>query len=77
MGTHEKMYVPIWIIVGFQQRDREDSQNLDNDTLCRLPITTAQCIISTEKYPDSANFLNYDDDLYYQGYGLIKEGFKA
>ena len=77
LATHENMNVPIWNIVGFQQRDRQDSQNLANDTFCRLPTTSAQCIISTEEYPDSAIFLNYDDDDYNQGYGLIKEAFKA
>ena len=77
LGTHENMNVPIWIIIGFQQIDRPDSQNLANDTFCRLPITSAQCIISTEKYPDSSILLNYDDDDYNQGYGLIKEAFKA
>ena len=75
LGTHENMNVPIWIIVGFQQRDRQDSQNLANDTFYRLPITSAQCIFSTEKYPDSAILLNYDDDDFNQGYGLIKEDF--
>ena len=77
LGTHENMNVPIWIIVGFQQRDRQDSQTLVNDSFCRLLITSAQCVISTEKYPDSAVFLSYDDDDFNQGYGLIKEAFKA
>ena len=77
LGTHENMNVPIWVFVGFQQRDRQDSQNLANDTFCRLPITSAQCIFSTDKYPDSAIFLNYDDGKYNQGYGLIKEAFKS
>ena len=36
LGTHENMNVPIWIIVGFQQIDRQDSQNLTNDTFCRF-----------------------------------------
>ena len=77
LGTHENKNVPIWVIVGFQQRDGQDSQNLANDTFCRLHITSAQCIISTEKCPDSAILLNYDDDDYSQGYGLMKEAFKA
>ena len=42
-----------------------------------MPVTSAQCIIGTEKYPDSAILLNYDDDDYSQGYGQIKEEFKA
>ena len=31
-GTQEDINVPIWITVGFPQRDRHDSQNLKNDT---------------------------------------------
>ena len=77
LGTHENMNVTIWITVGFQQRDRQDTQNLANDIFCRLPITSAQCIISTEKNPDSAILLIYDNDDFNQGYGLEKEAFKA
>ena len=32
MGTQEGIDVPIWIIVGFQQCDRQHDQNLNNDT---------------------------------------------
>ena len=31
LGSQENMNVPIWIIIGFQQQDRQDSQNLNND----------------------------------------------
>ena len=64
------------IIIGFQQSDRQHDQNLNNDTFHRPPVTSAQCIIGTEKYPDSAILLNYNDDDYSQGYGLIKQAFK-
>ena len=77
LGSRENMNVPIWIIIGFQQRDRQDSQNLNNDTFCRLPVVSAQCIIGTEKYPDVGILLNYDDDDYSQGYHQIKEAFRA
>ena len=77
LGSQENMNVPIWIIIGFQQQDRQDSQNLNNDTLCRLPVVSAQCIIGTEKYPDASILLNYDDDDYSQGYHQIKEAFRA
>ena len=77
LGTHENMNVSMGNIVGFQQRDRQYSQNLANDTFCRLTITNAQCNISTEKYPDSAVLLNYDDDDYSQGYGVKKEAFRV
>ena len=77
LGSQENMNVPIWIIIGFQQQDRQDSQNLNNDTFCRLPVVSAQCVIGTEKYPDAGVLLNYDDDDYSQGYQQIKEAFKA
>ena len=76
LGTQEGVNVPIWIIVGFQQSDRQHDQNLNNDTFYRPPVTSAQCIIGTEKYPDSAILLIYIDDDYSQGYGLIKQAFK-
>ena len=67
MSSEEDMNVPIWIIIGFQQRDWQDSHNLNNDTFCRIPITSAQCIIGTEKYADCGVLLNYDDEDYSQG----------
>ena len=56
LGTQEGVNVPIWIIVGFQQSDQHHDQNLNDDTFYRPPVTSAQCIIGTEKYPDSAIF---------------------
>ena len=77
IGSRENMNVPLWIILGLQQRDRQDSQNLNNDTFCRSPVVSAQCKIVTEKYPDAAILLNYGDDDYSQGYHQIKEFIKA
>ena len=77
LGTQEGINVPIWIFVAFQQNDRQHDQNLNNDTFVRLPAISAQCIIGTEKYPDSSILLNYNDDIYSQGYGQIKKAFKA
>ena len=68
LGSQESMNVPIWIFIGFQQRDRQDSQKLNNDTFCRLPVVSAQAIIGTEKYPDAGILVIYDDDDYAHGY---------
>ena len=76
-GTQEGINVPIWIILGFQQQVRQNSQNENNDTFYRPSVIKAQCIIGTEKYPDSVILLNYDDVDYNQGYGQIKEVFRA
>ena len=77
LGTQEGINIPTWVFVAFQQNDRQHDQNLNNDTFVRLPVISAQVVIGTERYPDSAILLNYDHDDYPQGYGLIKEAFKA
>ena len=61
LGSQEGMNVPIWIIFGFQQRDRQDSQNLNKDTYCKLPAVSAQCILRIEEYHDAGILLNYND----------------
>ena len=77
LGSQENMNIPIWIIIGFKQQDRQDSQDLNNDTFCRLPVASAQCIIGTEKFPDAGVLLNFNDDDYAQVYHQIKQAFKA
>ena len=72
-GTQEGINVPISIFVGFQQRDGQDSQTLSNDIFYRPPVTSAQCLTSTEKYPDSGILLNYNNDDYSQGYAKIRK----
>ena len=37
----------------------------------------AQVVFGAERYLDSSILLNYNDDGYSQGYGQIKEAFKA
>ena len=49
LGTHEDINVPIWIIVGFQQKDRQNLQNSESDSFSRPPVTSTQCIIGTKK----------------------------
>ena len=77
LGTQEGINIPTFIFVAFQQNDRQHDQNLNNDTFVRLPVTSAQVVIGTERYPDSAILLNYEDDDSLQGYGQIKEAFRA
>ena len=77
LGTQEGIIVPIWIFVAFQQNIRQKDQDLNNDAFYRPLVTSAQCIIGIEKYPDSGILLKYNDDYYTQGYGQIKEAFKA
>ena len=71
LGTQESINVPIWIFVAFQQNDRQNDQDLNNDTFFKPQVTSAQCITGLEKYPDNSILLNYNDDDYSQGYGQI------
>ena len=41
LGSQKNMNVSVLIIIGFQQQDRQDSQNLNNDTFYRLPVASA------------------------------------
>ena len=77
LGTQEGINVRIWIIVGFQQSDRQHVQNLNNDTFYRPPVTSTRCLIGSEKYPDCGISLKNDDDDYSQGYDQIKEALGA
>ena len=77
LGTQECINIPIWIFISFQQNDRQHDQNLNNDTFVRPPVISAQVVIGTERYPDSAILINHDDDDYCQGYGSIKEAFRG
>ena len=73
LGSQESMNVPIWIIMRFQQRNRQNPQNLNNDTSYRFHFTPCQCRNGTQKYPDNSFLLNYDDDDYSQGCGQTKK----
>ena len=73
LGSQEGINMPIWVFVAFQQKVRQSDQILNNDIFYRPLVTSAQCIIGTENYPDSTILLNYNDDDYSQGYGPRKE----
>ena len=77
MKNQENMNVLIWVVVGFEQRDGQDPQSLNKDTFCRLPVTSAQCNIGTENYPDAGILPNYDDYEHSHGYGQIKRAFTS
>ena len=77
IGTQEGINVPIWIFVVFQQSGRQNDQYLNNDTFLRLPVISAQIVVRKETYLDTGILINYNDDDYSQGYGQIKEAFKA
>ena len=76
-GSQESMNVPTYVIITFQQTDRQDSQNQNNDKFFKLPGTNAQCIFETEKNSDAGTKTNYEDGDYSQGNGQRKEAFRT
>ena len=77
LDTQGELIVPIWTIVCFLGRERQDSQKTNNIKFYRPLVTSAQFIIGTEKDPDSGIILNYNDDDHSHGYGQIKEAFRS
>ena len=60
------------MIVGFQARNKIDSQTHDNATFDRLSVSNAVCKIGSEKYPDDGIECDYDRDKYDQVYSEIE-----
>ena len=63
---------PTFVIVGFQARNKIDSQVHVNAVFDRLPISNAVCKIESEKYPDDGIECDYDRDKYDQAYSEIE-----
>ena len=63
---------PTFVIVGFQARNKIDSQVHDNAVFDRLPISNAVCKIGSEKYPDDGIECDYNRDKYDQAYSEIE-----
>ena len=63
---------PTFVIVGFQARNKVDSQTHDNAIFDRSPISNAVCKIGSEKYPDDGIECDYDRDKYDQAYSEIE-----
>ena len=59
---------PTSVIVGFQARNKIDSQTHDNATFDRLSVSNAVCKIGSEKHPDDGLECDYDRDKYDQAY---------
>ena len=72
LSNQEGINVPIWIFVVFQQMDRQNDQELNNDTFYRKPVISAQVVIGTERHPDAGFLLNYNVDDYSQDHGQKK-----
>ena len=62
---------PTYVVVGFQARNKIDSQTHDNAKFDRLPVSNAVCKIGSDKYPDDGKECDYNRDKYDQAYKMI------
>ena len=51
LGCHENMNVPFWIIIGIQQRDRQDSQSLNNDPFFGYLLLVLNVLLERKSIP--------------------------
>ena len=63
LGSYGKS-PPTFVIVGFQDRNKIDSQTHDKEISDRLPISNAVCNMGSGKYPDDGIECFYDRDNY-------------
>ena len=63
---------PTFVIVGFQARNKIDSQTHDNATFDRLSVSNAVCKIGSEKDSDDGKECDYDRDKYDQAYSEVE-----
>ena len=75
-GGEAAQSTPTWVFVGFQARNKIDSQTLDNATFDRLLIPNAVCKIRSEKYSDDGKECDYDRDKHDQTYSEIENFYK-
>ena len=63
---------PTYVVVGFQARNKIDSQTHDIAKFDRLPISNAVCKMGSEKHPDDGIECDYNRDKYDQAYSEIE-----
>ena len=62
--------------VGFQAKNKIDSQTHDNAIFDRLPISNAVCKIGSEKYPVDGFECDYDRDNYREAYQELENFYQ-
>ena len=71
LGAEDGVDIPIYVIVGFMQRDQFNQQHQNNDTFHTPSVVIAQCSIGSEEIPDSGINCNYAIYKYSQACGEV------
>ena len=75
LGVGDGIDIPIYVIVGYMQRDQFNEQHQVFDIFHRPSVVNAQCIIGSEKFPDAGINCNFAIDRSSQAYGEIISSF--
>ena len=75
-GVEDGIEIPIYVIVGFMQRDQFNEHYHNNDSFYRQSVVIAQCSIGSEKFPDAGINCRYAIDKYSQAYGEVVSCFE-
>ena len=76
LGVGDSVDMPIYVIVGFMQRDQFNQQHQNNDTIYRPSVVKAQCIVGSEKFPDTGRNCNFAIEKFLQEKGEIVSCFR-
>ena len=76
LSVGEGIDIPIYVVVGFMQRDQFNQQHQNKDTFCRPSVVNAQRIKDGEKFPDSGINCDYAIDKKSQANGEIVSCFR-
>ena len=74
LGVGDSIDLPIFIILGFMQRDQFNQQHQNNNTFHRPSVVSAQTIIGRENFP--GRNCSYVIDKFSQAYGGIASCFR-
>ena len=76
LGVGGVIDIPIYVIVGFVQRDQFNQQHQNNDTFNRPSAVNAQCFVGSENFPAAGKNFNYAIDKYSQTYSAVVSSFR-
>ena len=76
LGVGDGIDIPLYVIVGFMQRDQFNQQHQNNDSFYTPSVVNAHCNIGIEKIPDAGRTCGYAIDKYSQAYGETVSCFR-
>ena len=76
LGVGDGVDIPIFVVLGFMQRDQFKQQHQNKDSSCRPSVVNAQCFIGCKKLPDAGIYCTYAIDKNSKAYGEVLSWFR-